>query len=145
MPELILYHGHGYYNGFCTPVRKSYDDAAAFAFSAAFSVFPDNVCKEAAVVSNGNDTDDEDDGPLPSHLVENDMVEWYSPPSPNATAPSLASSGNAVPKIFLPQRPSSSLSDLFELGMSLSFYDGRGNAEVVVYKGVMQNGLTHTV
>jgi hypothetical protein len=29
--------------------------------------------------------------------------------------------------------------------MSLSFYDGHGNAEVVVYKGVMPNGLTHTV
>jgi hypothetical protein len=33
----------------------------------------------------------------------------------------------------------------FELGMSLSFHDGRGNSEVVVYKGVLPDGLTHTV
>ena len=73
------------------------------------------------------------------------MGEWFSSPPPDVTAPSLALIyGNAVPNKPLP-RPSSSLSDLFELGMSLSFYDGRGNAEVVVYKGVMQNGLTHTV
>jgi hypothetical protein len=34
---------------------------------------------------------------------------------------------------------------LFELGISLSFYDGRGNSEVVVFEGVMSDGLTHTV
>ena len=33
----------------------------------------------------------------------------------------------------------------FELGMSLSFYDGTGQAETVVYEGVMPDGLTHTV
>jgi hypothetical protein len=29
--------------------------------------------------------------------------------------------------------------------MSLSYYDGQGNAETVVYKGVMANDLTHTI
>ena len=29
--------------------------------------------------------------------------------------------------------------------MSLSFYDGRGNSEMVIYKGVMHDGLTHTI
>jgi hypothetical protein len=29
--------------------------------------------------------------------------------------------------------------------MNLSFYDGTGQAETVVYKGVMPDGLTHTV
>ena len=29
--------------------------------------------------------------------------------------------------------------------MSLSFYDGTGQAETVVYEGVMPDGLTHTV
>jgi hypothetical protein len=126
-------------------VRKSYDDAVAFAFSAAFSVSPENTRNKAAVIFNNKETDDEDAGPLPSHLVEDNVVEWFSPPPPNITAPSLAlTSGNAVPDKPLSQ-PSSSLSDLFELGMSLSFYDGHGNAEVVVYKGVMPNGLTHTV
>ena len=33
----------------------------------------------------------------------------------------------------------------FDLGMSLSFYDGCGNSEMVVYEGVMPDGLTHTV
>ncbi len=33
----------------------------------------------------------------------------------------------------------------FELGMSLSFYDGRGNSEMVVYEEVMPDGLTHTI
>ena len=29
--------------------------------------------------------------------------------------------------------------------MSLSYYDGEGNAETVVYKGVMSDGLSHTI
>ncbi len=29
--------------------------------------------------------------------------------------------------------------------MSLNFYDGMGQAETVVYKGVMPDGLTHTI
>jgi hypothetical protein len=33
----------------------------------------------------------------------------------------------------------------FELGMSLTFLDGAGNKEMVVYKGVMPDGFTHTV
>ena len=73
------------------------------------------------------------------------MGEWFSSPPPDVAAPSLAlTSGDAAPDKPLP-RPSSSLSDSFELDMSLSFYDGRGNAEVVVCKGVTPDGLTHTV
>ena len=124
---------------------KSYDDAVAFAFSSAFFVSPENNWNKAAVISDGKETDDEDARPLPPHLVEDNVVEWFSLPPPDVTAPSLAlTSGNAVPNKPLPL-PSSSLSVSFELGMSLNFYDGCGNVEVVVYKGVMPNGLTHTV
>ena len=99
LPELILYQGHGYYKAFCTRVRKSYDDAVAFAFSSAFSVSPDNIQNKAAVISDGKETDDEDAGPLLSHLVEDNVVEWYSPPPLNVITPSLALiAGNAVPK-----------------------------------------------
>jgi hypothetical protein len=34
---------------------------------------------------------------------------------------------------------------LFELGMSLSFFDSAGREGTVVYEGVMPDGLTHTV
>jgi hypothetical protein len=33
----------------------------------------------------------------------------------------------------------------FELGMSLTFLDGAGKEETVVYEGVMPDGFTHTV
>ena len=122
-----------------------YDDAVAFAFSSAFSVSPENNWDTAAVISDGKETDDEDDAPLPSHLVEDNVVEWSSPPHLDVTTPSLAlTSVDAVPNQPFP-RPSSSLSDSFELGMSLSFYDGHDNVDMVVYEGVMPNGLTHTV
>ena len=80
-------------------MQKSYDDAVAFAFSSAFSVSPDNIQNKAAVISDGKETDDEDAGPLLSHLVEDNVVEWYSPPPLNVITPSLALiAGNAVPK-----------------------------------------------
>lgn len=33
----------------------------------------------------------------------------------------------------------------FSLGMSLSYYDGQGNAEMVVYEGASPDGMTHIV
>ena len=36
-------------------------------------------------------------------------------------------------------------SQYFELGMSLSRFDGRGKAEIVVCKGASPDGLSHTV
>jgi hypothetical protein len=78
-------------------MQKSYDDAVAFVFSSAFSVSPENNWNKAAVISDGKETDDEDAGPLLSHLVEDNVVEWFSPPPPDVTTPSLAlTSGNAI-------------------------------------------------
>ena len=38
MPELHLYVGHGYFNAFCTCIRKSLGDKVNFAFSSAYSI-----------------------------------------------------------------------------------------------------------
>ena len=63
-------------------------------------------------------------------------VDWFTPlpPPPPTTLP---------PPPSLPTIPTPITS--FELGMSLSFYDGTGQAETVVYEGVMPDDLTHTV
>ena len=138
LPKLVLYQGNGYYSAFCTRVQQQYNDAVAFAFSSAFSILPDGTDDPALV------SDDEDDGPLPSHLVEDDAMEWYAPPPQPASTPPITVDHPPIETIPspLPHRTDGSS---FELGMSLSFYDGRGNSEMVVYKGVMPDGLTHTV
>ncbi len=74
--------------------------------------------------TNGNDTETED------------KVDWYTPPTPPST-PSPPPPPT-LPVFFPP-------SNTFESGMSLSYYDGLGQAKMVVYKGVMPDGLTHTV
>jgi len=61
-------------------------------------------------------------------------VDWFTPPPPPTALP---------PPPSLPTIPTPNTS--FELGMNLSFYDGTGQAETVVYEGVMPDGLTHTV
>jgi len=61
-------------------------------------------------------------------------VDWFTPPPPPTALP---------PPPSLPTIPTPITS--FELGMNLSFYDGTGQAETVVYKGIMPDGLTHTV
>ena len=82
------------------------------------------------MVSDTEDSDNEDTKFLPNKFVEDDVMEWYKP-STLDTSPS--------------KTPSQQDGSSFELGMNLSFYDGRGNSEVVVYEGVMRDGLTHTV
>ena len=130
LPELVLYQGHGYYSTFCVSyVRQRYDDAVTFAFSSAFSISPDST-DNPAVVSDTKDSDNEDNKFLPNHFMEDDAMEWYKPPTSD-TSPS--------------KTPTQQDGSLFELGMSLSFYDSRGNSKVVVYEGVMPDGLTHTV
>jgi hypothetical protein len=143
IPELVLYQGTGYYSAFCTRVKQRYDDAVAFAFSSAFSISPDNT-DDPVLVSDTEDSDDEDTGTLPSHLVDNDAMEWYTPPPQTSSiAPIMIVD---PPVATLPSTPTHCTDgSSFELGMSLSFYDGRGNSEVVVYEGVMPDGLTHTV
>ena len=57
-------------------------------------------------------------------------MKWYKPST-------LDSSPSKMPT----QQDGS----LFELGTSLSFYDGHGTSEVVVNEGVMPDDLTHTI
>jgi hypothetical protein len=143
LPELVLYQGHVYYSAFCTRVRQRYDNVVAHAFSSGFSISPDST-DDPTLVSDTEDSDDEDTGILPNHLVENNATEWYTPPLPIKSVPPILSVEppvNTLPSTLTSHTDSS----LFKLGMSLSFYDGRGNSEVVVYKGVMSDGLTHTV
>ncbi len=138
LPKLVLYQMNGYYSAFCTQVQQRYNDAVAFAFSSAFSISPDSTDDPALV------SDDEDDGPLPSHLVEDDDMEWYAPPPQTASTSPITVDDppvKTIPSLLTHRTDGSS----FELGMSLNFYDGRGNSEMVVYKGVMHDGLTHTV
>ena len=96
------------------------------------------------MVSDTKDSDDEDTGTLPRHLVDNDATKWYTPPPQTASIPLITVVDDPVATL-----PSTSThrtdGSSFELGMSLSFYDGRGHSEVVVYEGVMPDGLTHTV
>ena len=97
----------------------------------------------AAIVLDGEDSDEEEAVPTvpmvrgtqnnSDESAEED-VDWFTPPPLPTALPSLPS---------LPTIPTPITS--FELGMNLSFYDGTGQAETVVYKGVMPDGLTHTV
>jgi len=86
LPELVLYQGHGNFSAFCTRVRQRYDDAVTFAFSSAFSISPDST-EDPAVVSDTEDSDNEDTEFLPNHFVEDDTMEWYKP-STSDTSPS---------------------------------------------------------
>ncbi len=68
--------------------------------------------------------------------MQEDEVDWYTtPPPPPTLSPPPPSS---LPAISPP-------SNTFELGMCLSFYDGAGQTETVLHKGVMPDGFTHTV
>ena len=53
--------------------------------------------------------------------------DWYSPPS------KPASTSDDHPK------------QSFELGLSLSYFDGNGKAEMVVYEGASPDGMSHTI
>ncbi len=142
LPEIMLYQGHGYFNAFCTRLQRCYQDGVVFAFSSAFLVSPSHV-NDTAIVSDGDDSDEEETDPtVPinpgtqhnGHDSSEEEGEWYSPPPPPSPLPLPPS---------IPTIPSPITS--FELGLSLSFYDGMGQAETVVYEGVMPDGLTHTV
>ena len=98
---------------------------------------------DAAIVLDGKDSDEtEMDSTVPTnrgtqnngHDSLEEAVEWFSPPPPPSALPPPTSLATIPSPITL-----------FELGMSLSFYDGTGQAETVVYKRVMPDGLTHTV
>ena len=97
----------------------------------------------AAIVSDGEDSDEEELAstvPLVRGTQNNgdesaeENVDWFTPPPPPTALPPPPS----LPTILTPITS-------FELGMSLSFYDGTGQAETVVYEGVTPDGLTHTV
>jgi hypothetical protein len=67
-----------------------------------------------------------------------DDRDWYLPPPPPSSPPSLPPPPSLPHPIMPPPL-------LFELRMSPTFLDGAGKEEMVVYKGVMSDGLTHTV
>jgi hypothetical protein len=67
-----------------------------------------------------------------SHPIN--KVKWYEPPPPPPEIPPPIT----TPPISLP-------TNSFKLRVSLVFSDGAGCSEMVVYKGVMPDGLTHTV
>ncbi len=139
-PEIMLYQGNGYFHAFCTRLQRCYNNSIVFAFSSAFSISPSHV-DAAAVISDREDSDEEDMVPAiggtqntGSSKTLADKVDWYMPPPPPSTPP-LPPSNLIIPSPI----------NTFELGMSLSFYSGSGQTETVVYKGVMPDGLTHTV
>ena len=114
LPELVLYQGNGYYSAFCTRVQQRYNDAVAFTFSSgpAFSISPDHSTDDPALVS-----DDEDDSTLPSHLVEDDAMEWYAPPPQTASTPPITVDDPPVKTIPSPSTHRTDGSS-FELSMS---------------------------
>jgi hypothetical protein len=81
---------------------------------------------------DGEESDEEE----AADTTDDDEVEWYTPPPP-PSLPSLPPP-QMLPALSPPHNTS-------ELGMSLSFYNGAGKAEMVVYKRVIPDGLTHTV
>ncbi len=142
LPEILLYLGHEYFSAFCLRLRRHYDNNIAFAFSSFFSISPS--CNEtAALVSDNEDSDNEifpDSLRGTQYNSQDDTQDskgdyWYSPPPPPSTPPP------SPPPPPPPNLPSfTAPSNLFKLGMSLSFYDGTVHAKTVVYKGVMPNG-----
>jgi len=137
LPELILFQGQGYFKAFCTRICRSYNDAVSYAFSSAFTIAP--TTPDSALVSDDDDSDSEDKSAKPADLLP--QVEWYSPP-PFDQSEVHVSSSPAVPP---PPTTSQAPSNQFQLGMSLSYFDGGGKTETVVYEGVMPDGLTHTI
>ena len=66
--------------------------------------------------------------------------EWYDPE--NTTSRATASEEKQQDRTgHTPTNPAHT----FELGMSLSYFDGNGKAESVVYEGASPDGLAHTV
>ncbi|KAL7523705.1 hypothetical protein ACHAXR_000296, partial [Thalassiosira sp. AJA248-18] len=118
LPELELYQGTSYFQSFCTRLGNFYQDNINFAFSSAYS-----ICPDPAVVSD-TESDSEDD-------TED---EWYTPTPPPTSIPSASASETVL--THPPQ--------IFELGASLSYFDGQGKAMTVVYEGASPDGKMHT-
>ena len=120
-------------------MHHCYNDAVSYAFSSAFTL-SSTITSDSALVSDDEDSDNGEDmptEPADSHTE----IEWYSPPPVNDSDALVSPPPTAsVPSTTLPA-PSNQL----KLGMSRCYYDGEGNAETVVYKGVMSDGLTHTI
>jgi hypothetical protein len=122
LPDILLYQGHRYFSAFCLRHRRRNDNGIAFAFSSACSISPSHN-KTTALVSDDVGSDEDTEDTVCRNNKEAVKEEWYTPPPspPCSNPPSPLSSPNFA---MLP--------NLFELGISLSFYDGSGNAETVV-------------
>ena len=104
LPSFSLFRGTGCFSAFCLQVESIYSDRVRFAFSSAYSLKPsNNVVSDDESNAESNSKDDE---------------EWFSPGSP-------AKDGLETTRMDHPHGS-------FELGMSLSYYDGKGLAEIVV-------------
>jgi hypothetical protein len=116
-----------------------YNNAVSYAFSLAFTISL-SITLDSSLISDDEDSGNDGDKPTkPADLQEE--LEWYSPPPVDR----LAALALPPPTFHVFPTTFPSPSNRFELGMSLSYYDGEGNAETVVYKGVMSNSLTHTI
>ena len=117
LPALSLYQCTGYFSAFCSRIESVYNDRVNFAFPSAFSLKPDlPVISDDEYDTESNAEDDEG---------------WLSPKNHAYNYPETTASDH--------------FSQYFELGMSLSHFDGRGKADIVVYKGASTYGLPHTV
>ena len=126
LPELYLYVGHGYFNAFCTRVRKYMDDKVLFAFSSAFTIDP-SLCH--GVPSPEGDSSE--------NVEENPGYQWYCP---ETSGTPVTNSTKNRPN----NKPHKTHID-FELGMDLNYVDGKGNKVPCVYEGASASGLVHTV
>jgi hypothetical protein len=88
----------------------------------AFTISP-TITLDTALVSDDENLDNGDQLTEPADSLS--KIEWYSPPPIN-DLDALVSSPPAGP---VPSTSPPAPANHFQLGMSLSYYDGTGNAE----------------
>ena len=108
-------------------------------FLPAFTI-SSSITSDSALVYDDEDSGNDGDKPTKTAELQEEL-EWYPPPPVNG----LAALASPPPTVHVPPTTFPAPSNQFELGMSLSYYDGEGNDETVVYEGVMPDGLTHTI
>ena len=104
LPDLCIYQETRYFSAFCSQIECVYNDKVDFAFSSALSMNPN-----PQVVS-----DDESD----SESDINENKEWISPTSISSSNYNTETGNH--------------LSQYFELGISLSYFDVKVQAGIVV-------------
>jgi hypothetical protein len=139
LPKIMLYQSNGYFAAFCSRLCRAYDDHVTYAFSFPFTISPSRL-NNPTMVSDKEDLA-EDIAPLACVAQTNGYVRIKDDGDryPQPPTPSSPTASPSLPHPLMPPPTS------FELGMSLTFPDGVGKEETVVYKGVMPDGLAHTL